>query len=45
MLQQTFEPERRAAVAKRVALVEAEQREKERKAEEVKPEEDRKSEV
>eukprot|EP00752_Nemacystus_decipiens_P009941 g8865.t1 len=34
-LKQTFEPERRAELARRIALVEAEQRDKERKAESV----------
>eukprot|EP00903_Cladosiphon_okamuranus_P014275 g13258.t1 len=38
-LKQMFEPERRAVVAKRIAIVEAEQREKERKAQDVRPEE------
>lgn len=45
MLKQTFEPERRAAVAKRIALVEAEQREKEQKARQVQPEGRDKTEV
>lgn len=43
--EQTFSPERRAAVAKRIATVEAEQREKERNSMGLKPEKEPKPEV